>query len=245
MALLRAVLIRSVNEDISSTTQVVFLSHLVTMDGFLRFLSQIPYHVLLLWSFCIFWVPELNDSIKKVGEEYYNILFLIIIGLTFLVVIHASGYPMFSTSPLKRVSREYITIIYVPALWLFLKNANFAGLKSNEMFKNRFYKFIGDRKRMFLVFSGLILAAGTAFIDDWLAIIFFFGAFSFITQNVKKRVLLILTVFLILSANSITGAYQPGYIEASEEISRSFCDGDVIALVRIEGGGWLNSSCRS
>ena len=44
-------------------------------------------------------------------------------------------------------------------------------------------------------------------------------------------------VFLILSANSITGAYQPGYIEASEEISRSVCDGDVIALVTIKGIG--------
>jgi len=209
------------------------------MGGFLRFLSQIPYHVLLLWSFFIFWAPELKDSVKKIGEEYYSFLSLIIMGLTFLVIFHASGYPMFSTSPLLRVSREYITIIFVPALWLVMKNANLAGQKTSETFKSNFSELIRDKKRMILILCSLFIAAGTVFIDDWLALILFFGAFSFAIQSTRKRIMLMLLVLLILSANSITGAYQPGYIAASEEISRSVCDGDVIALVRIKGGGSL------
>ena len=239
MALLRAALIGSAAEDISYTTQVASPSHLITMDGFLRFLSQIPYHALLLWSFLIFFIPELKDSIKKIRDEYYSFLFLIIIGLTLVVIVHASGYPIFSTSPLKRVSREYITIVYVPVLWLFLKSADFTGLKSSEMLKSSVFKLIADKKRMFLIVFGLIVAAGAAFIDDWLAIILLFGAFSCAIQNIRKRMMLMLTIFLILSVNSITGAYQPGYIEASEVVSRSVCEGDVIALVGIEGGGSL------
>ncbi|MCK4734097.1 MAG: glycosyltransferase family 39 protein [Methanophagales archaeon] len=239
MALLRAELIWSASESILYTTQVASPSRIFTMGGFLRFLSQIPYHVLLLWSFFIFWVPELKDSVKKIGAEYYSFLFLIIMGLTFLVIFHASGYPMFSTSPLLRVSREYITIIFVPALWLVLKNANLTGQKTSETFKSSFSELIVDKKRMCLILCSLFIAAGTAFIDDWLAIILIFGAFSFAIQSTRKRIMLMLMVLSILSANSITGAYQPGYIEASEEISRSVCDGDVIALVSIKGGGSL------
>jgi 4-amino-4-deoxy-L-arabinose transferase-like glycosyltransferase len=183
MALLRASFVWSV--DVPAGTSVASPSHLITIDGFLRLLSQIPYHALLLWSFVIFFAPELKASIKKIWDEYYNFLFLMIIGLTFLIVVHASGYPMFSTSPLKRVSREYITIVYVPVLWLLLKSADFAGLKSSEMLKGRVSKLIVDKKRMCLILFSLIIAAGAAFIDDWLAMILFIGTFSFAIELIN------------------------------------------------------------
>ena len=238
MGLIRAYLINTAEVEITTATEETW-SHLSSFEGIFKFVVQAIFHAILIGGFLIFWVPELRHSIFSIKKEK-GILLLSALALMIPIIIHASSFPLFSTETIERVSRPYITIVYVPFLWSFLTNKNLEkiSLKTNKLIariSNLLVNLLRDRKKLLILIIGLFLAGVSALIDDYLPILYLFGALALIIEPLRKRVILLLIAFLILSVNSLTQQYRPAYIDCADEINKSVEKGDVIALARIEG----------
>lgn len=222
------------------------LARLSSFEGVLKFLAQSIFHAILIGGFIIFWAPEFRRSILEIRKEN-GILLLSALALMIPIIIHASGSPLFSTEPIERVSRAYITIVYVPFLWLFLLNKNLDEIpsKTNKlmvMVSNLIVSVFRERKKLLLLLVGLLLAGISALIDDYLPLLYFFGAFALVIVPIRKRVVLLLIAFLILSANALTYQYIPAYVDIADEVNERLEKGDVIALARIEGSRRISPS---
>ncbi len=237
MGLIRAYLVNTAEVELTTASEET-LSHLSSFEGIFRFVVQAIFHAILIGSFLIFWIPELRRSIFSIKKEK-GILLLSALALMIPIIIHASSFPLFSTETIERVSRAYITIVYVPFLWAFLLNKNLDKIspkidKLISRILNLLVSVLRDRKKLLFLISGLFLAGISVLIDDYLPVLYFFGAFTLIIEPLRKRVVLLLIAFLILSVNSLTYQYKPAYIDCASEINQSVEKGDVIALARIE-----------
>ncbi len=204
------------------------------------FLFQLVLHFLLIGGFVIYWFPEFRESIKRYKEETPNLMLLLIAALTLLAVLNATGWGQLNAKVLGGVSREYITIVYVPAMWLFFGLVKQDDTEEGEGILVSIKGIFKKKLRLVMFLASLGLAAAMVFVDDWLAVLFFFGAFCFVFHGYRQRVTILLVALLVVSANAVSAVYRPAYVEAAERINENLQGGQTIALDRENGSFYLS-----
>ncbi|TET91165.1 MAG: hypothetical protein E3J35_04115 [Methanomassiliicoccales archaeon] len=235
MVLGRALLISSGQDQYQSLTKTMLGSFSISV-----FLVQCVFHLLLVGGFFVFWYPELRRSLSRYREESINFLLLLMTALALLAVLNATGWRTFSPRILAGVSREYITIIFVPAIWMFFSLARPDEPSERRGILASIKETLRRKKRLLAFVACLGLATLMIFVDDWLAVLFFFGAFCFVFTTFRKRVIILLVAFFVVSANAVTAVYRPAYVEAAEDVNRALQPGQTIALDRESGSDYLS-----
>ncbi len=236
MVLGRALLISAGQDQSQSLTRTTLGTFSISV-----FLVQSVFHLFLVGGFFVFWHPEFRRSLSRYKQETINFFLLMVMALTLLAILNATGWRTFSPKILAGVSREYITIVFVPALWLFFRFSRFDEQSEREGLLAPIKETIKKKKkRLFAFLACLAVAALMIFVDDWLAVLFFFGAFCFVFTAFRKRVVILLIAFFVVSANAVTAVYKPAYVEAVEEINRNLQSGQTIALNRENGSVYLS-----
>lgn len=204
------------------------------------FLFQLVLHFILVGGFIVYWFPEFRESIKRFKEETPNLMLLLIAALTLLAVLNATGWGQLNAKVLGGVSREYITIVYVPAMWLFFGLVRLDDAEEREGILASIKGFFKKKLRLVVFLACLGLAAAMVLVDDWLAVLFFFGAFCFVFHGYRKRVTILLVALLVVSANAASAVYRPAYVDAAERINEDLQGGQTIALDRENGSFYLS-----
>ncbi|MFQ5884499.1 MAG: hypothetical protein ACE5IO_05300, partial [Thermoplasmata archaeon] len=235
MVLGRALMVSAGQDQSQSLTRTVLGTFSISV-----FLVQSVFHLFLVGGFFVFWHPEFRRSLSRYKQETINFFLLMVTALTLLAVLNATGWRTFSPKILAGVSREYITIIFVPALWLFFRFSRFDEHGERGGLLAPIKETIKRKKRLLAFLACLAVAALMIFVDDWLAVLFFFGAFCFVFTAFRKRVVILLIAFFVVSANAVTAVYKPAYVEAVEEINRNLQSGQTIALDRENRSDYLS-----
>jgi hypothetical protein len=224
--------------DVSFSGIGAYSQSIFSGRGLVSFASQIPLHIILFGAFSAFWMRELLASLRKFRDRQVSLLWLGVLGLLLVIIVHAAAYSTFSLIPVTGVSSKYITIVFVPVLWLVFLETDFkrpmgrfdlAGLKYVLL------SFIRNWKRIIVVLVGVVVSILTfLYLDEWMAILFFFGTASVVFVGSKVRLAVLLAVLLVLSTNSMTAVTHPPFLDATAEINEDLQPGDSIALHRIE-----------
>jgi 4-amino-4-deoxy-L-arabinose transferase-like glycosyltransferase len=196
------------------------------------FLYQIVLHGLLVGAFFIFWYPEFRSSLSRYREDRINLILLLATGLTLLAVLNATGWGLLNSKVLGGVSREYITIVYIPAMWLFFWFKSQNDTEETKGILESIKEIFSEYKRLVLFLAFLGLGALMILVDDWMAILYFFGALCFVFTGFRKRVTILLIASLIVSANAVSAVYRPAYVDAAERINMTLQGGQTVALDR-------------
>lgn len=230
----RALLVSAGGSTPQSLTRTISISF-----DFVVFLFQCVLHAILIWGFFIFFHPEVRQSLRRYKEETMSFVLLLVGALTLLAILNATAWNLLSARILGGVSREYVTVIYVPAMWMFFSFVKFKGTDEKRGILASVKELLLKKKRLLAFLGFLGLAAVMVFVDDWLAVFIFFGAFCFVFQEPRKRLAILLAALLVVSANAVTAVYRPAYVDAAEGINETLQSGDTIALARENGSYYL------
>ncbi|MFQ6060488.1 MAG: ArnT family glycosyltransferase [Thermoplasmata archaeon] len=230
----RFLLVSLGNVPSQSLTRTISISFNITV-----FLFQCLLHMFLVLGFFIFWYPETRRALSRYREENTSFVLLLIGALTLLAILSATAWGLLSAKVLIGVSREYITIIYIPAMWMFFRYAKQNLNQERRGFLTSLREFLRSRRRLLAFVASLALATVMIFFDDWLAVMIFFGAFCFPFQEPSRRLAILFVALTVLSANAVTAVYRPAYVDAAEEINETLQSGEVIALARENGSSYL------
>lgn len=205
----------------------IAISVLTDPNNFLyMFILKFPVIVLLLGVYFFFWIPELKQTLKKVYEEYYSFLWLILIVFILIIsLITATWGDLFN-----RDHQRYVVMLYVPLMWLILGEVNFNFKTTKKGIKEHIRILVDDKKRIQIVLIALSIAILTSFyIGGWLAIYLVFGAISLGMKNPKKKLGMMLIVFLIMGVNFVTANRQLEFKDVAEELNNRILSGETLA----------------
>ncbi|UCD92978.1 MAG: glycosyltransferase family 39 protein [Methanobacteriota archaeon] len=235
MILGRAFLIYSGQDQPRNLSRTILASFNIVV-----FLVQLVLHMALVAGFFIFFYPEFRQSLSNYKKESTNFLLLLITALSLLAVFNATGWQTLSPRILGGVSREYITIVYLPALWMFFYFASWERDSDQKGFFATIKEIFKRRIRLLAFLGCLALAVGMIFVDDWLAILFFFGSLGFVFTSFRRRLTILFVALFVVSANAVTAVYHPAYVEAADEINKTLQPGHTVALDRENKSEYLS-----
>ena len=235
MVLGRAFLISAGQDEPRSLSRTILVSFNIVV-----FLVQMVLHMALVAGFFVFWYLEFRQSLGNYKKETTNFLLLLITMLSLLAVFNAVGWQTLSPKTLAGVSREYITIVYVPAIWMFFSFAKWERDSDQKGLLATIKELFKRRIRLLAFLACLAVAALMIFVDDWIAILLFFGSLCFVFTAFRRRLIILFVALFVVSANAITAVYHPAYVEAAEEINMTLQPGQTVALDRENKSEYLS-----
>lgn len=219
-------------------------------------LLKLPWTILLISIVSVYWLPELKRSLDKLDRGDYNLLWLMIIFYSLMIWIMTSwigGDAIFAKGNVYEEGHiRYVLPIFVPILWLVLKETNFR--KFESMLSPEKHKFmeirktfvatdilnslkkyvemlIQDKNRLITIISIFIITIAVKLqLYNWLAIYILFGAISLMMFNPRKRLFVMLFAFLLLGLDATTHVLYPPYANAANDLNLLIQDGDIIAI---------------
>lgn len=200
------------------------LSFFLTDHGIKEFILQVPLHLILFLIIIIFLIPEFKSSINKINE-FNSLLWLLIIGVSIPILIHATGRQT-GLATIPSASARYFTLAYIPLLWLLTKHIDFDRLNNEKE------NIIIRKKWIF----PLILISGAVFllINLWWGILLVIGTLAVFTGNLQQRITLLLIALLIVSTTAIIPneghEYSIELQDAMNEFKGIVHDGDDVAI---------------
>jgi 4-amino-4-deoxy-L-arabinose transferase-like glycosyltransferase len=238
----REIMIESSGVWVSQSTLLYGISDLGSYLGIL--LVRLPFAILLPMIIGFFFLPEIEGVTRKAKIEFYNILLIIIIGLTLFVwlqtssqYLYDSNYTIFSRDALR-----YIDIAFFPLIWIVIKDVDFKTSYKHNNLRDTLSSLrllFRDRKRLiFLSCPVIAFLVSIIFFGSWLAIFFAFGTVALLFKELKKRIAILLVAFSLVSANALTASLHYGYIDAAKAMSPKLQDGDVVSFDQ-ENPGFL------
>jgi 4-amino-4-deoxy-L-arabinose transferase-like glycosyltransferase len=215
-----------------------------SIELLIMFALKFPYLLILAAVCFLFWWKELEITFKKIKKEDYNALWMFTIGFFLLIwVITAlmGGVNIHDRDTVFRLNHiRYITPIYVSLLWLVAKDCDWTH-QGKEL--NYFSKEIlrETKKWIFRIFKNIkILFFIAAIILVGLIVLleieFFIGLTMIIAaptlaiESTRKRLAVMLLVFIIVSINSATIVKVPPYISAAKDLQGLLEDGDSVMV---------------
>lgn len=205
-------------------------------------LLKVFWILLLISIYAVFWMSELKNTFK-IKEEYYGFLWIIIISLALMIILLTSIIPsMEAYSWHEAIFREdnlrYTVLLYIPLMWLAIgntfntknKNGVRDGIKADGI-----KALINDKKRILITLLVLFVAGFTFIeVDDKVGVFLLFGGLSLAMKDSKKKLAMMLTVFLIMGTNATSGSVRTEIIEAAEGLNKFVKEGDIVAVDRAD-----------
>lgn len=191
---------------------------------------KLPFLLLMLGTYGVFWLPELRRALLSRREPTHETLLLAVFGLGSVVWALISVISI--TEPQNPVfwqdNMRYVLILVVPLLWLIFMHVDFDAPQPSipdSALPTR-YTVIG-----FLGLGGIAVGS-LVMVGAWLAVFFGFGALSLLVRQRWKKLAVMLLVFAIAGANTLTVVDEPGFIAASTLLNARLRPGDVVAIDR-------------
>ena len=207
---------------------------------FIQILPFKLFWILLLISiYSIFWIPELKNTLTKVKDEYYSCIWLIIISFTLMTILITSIIPLIEDydwhySIFREDNLRYVVLLYVPLMWLAIGDINF-NFKRKKSIKDYIIALIDDKKNFIIIIISVISSAFIFIkINDIVAIFWLFGSISLIMKDPRKKLAIMLTIFLIISTNAVSGSVRTEIIDSVEGLNKLIQDGDIVALDQVD-----------
>ena len=184
----------------------------------------------LIGIYLLFWLPEFTKTFTKMKDEYYGFLLLVVISLFLLTTI--------VTTPTQNIDRwifdsdnlRYVLLLYVPLMWLVFRDIDFNKKYEKSMKESLIILF--KNKARLLIATLLLSIAILTFIkvDDTIAIFLIFGSLTLTMKDPKKKLAIMLTIFLIMGTNAVSGSVRTEIIDSVEGLNKLIHDGDIVAL---------------
>lgn len=191
---------------------------------------KLPFLVLMVASYGVFWLPELRMSLSARRQPDHEVLLLGAAGLG--AVIWALISMIAVTEPQNPIfwqdNMRYVLVIVVPVVWLIFMHLDF-DMRDTGHVRQR---VTGHRLPVkFVVLAG-IAGLTLVFIGAWLAVFVGFGAIALLGRSCRQRLAIMLLVFALAGLNTLTAVDQPGFVAAAATLNARVRPGDVIAIDR-------------
>lgn len=193
--------------------------------------------IILLSTVILFFSRELKDSLKMVKDEHYSGLWLSVFILVLIGICISGSLAVVEESGAFLPDRiRYVIPIHIPLIWLFVKDRDF---KIGEPLNIRFKMIFGWIKRtiqnhkllaimmFFLIFS---LIAQVLLKDIIRTSLLILGTICISIKDHRKRLLIILIAFLMVSINGATQVRYTGPEEAGLDLENHILKNETLAI---------------
>ncbi len=216
----------------------------LSMELLLMFILKFLFLIILAAVCALYWLPELRATLSKVKKENYNALWVFAGGfflLIWLVTSLMGGVKIYDRNVVFRLNHiRYIVPIYIPLLWLVIKDREWSHQGKNIRYFSReilveirkwLSRLIREKKTLLYVMAvamiGIIVLIE---IEFFIGIAILFAAPTLSIISVRKRLAIMLLVFFIASVNAATTIKAPPHIEAAKDLQVMLKSGDTLMI---------------
>lgn len=238
--------IRNNLRSIKATEQTAFSNapSSPSIELLIMFALKFPYLVILAAVCFLFWWKELKVTFKKIKNEDYNALWMFTIGfflLIWAITALMGGVNIHDRDTVFRLNHiRYITPIYVSLMWLVAKdcdwthhgkNINYLSKEVLGEIKKWIFRIFKNKKTLFFITA--ILLAGIIVlleIEFFIGLTVIIAAPTLAIESARKRLAIMLLVFILVSINSATILKVPPYVGAAKDLQGLLEDGDSVMV---------------
>ncbi|UCF07951.1 MAG: glycosyltransferase family 39 protein [Thermoplasmata archaeon] len=200
--------------------------------------SLLTFAILFLTA-ALFFARELRATLSKIKIEHYSGLWLAIFIVFLIGIVISSALALVEEVSVFTPDRiRYIIVAFVPLVWLAVKDTGFQldrnlGLVNIKDILSWLKETLGNYKLMMVTSLSLLTAIILLFILEYMTIylvILMAGVLSLAVKSSRKRLLILLTIFLLVSVDVATEVRYSAAEEAAMDLRNHVQENDTVAI---------------